>query len=440
VLDYGCGRGTDVVYLRARGVKAQGWDPYFRTKQQPRSAEVVNLGYVLNVIENRDERSATLRGAYDFARQVLIVSVRVDKFDGLSFGDGVVTSASTFQKWFTQEEFVSYVESALKVAPAVAAPGIVYVFKDDAAKDRYLAGRAFAHRLEFRADLFDAFRRSARARRFVVQATTLGRMPLPEESSAYEKLIGEFGPRQRLERLTLRCIDPNAFNGSREERRADIMTYLAMLQLEGLRLPPYGMLPDAVKADIRTFWDSSGSAVSEARELLFSIGRPESVRGSGETAGVGKLLADDLYVHRSAVDALPVRLRILVFAATRIVGDVGWDVAKIRLDGKVISFLEYPDFDTVAHPALRRAVRVYLPRSDFAVRDYADTGNPPILHRKELLLRPDYPLYKQFKALSLEEDRLGLLGRPDIGSMLNWDELLKNERLAIVGHRVLFDH
>src|SRR5262245_19610524 len=47
VLDYGCGRGGDLQYLRSRRVRAMGWDPYFRPNGKLEPADVVNLSYVL---------------------------------------------------------------------------------------------------------------------------------------------------------------------------------------------------------------------------------------------------------------------------------------------------------------------------------------------------------------------------------------------------------
>jgi DNA phosphorothioation-associated putative methyltransferase len=47
VFDYGCGRGDDIRYLTAAGFTADGWDPVRRPLGQRRSADVVNLGYVL---------------------------------------------------------------------------------------------------------------------------------------------------------------------------------------------------------------------------------------------------------------------------------------------------------------------------------------------------------------------------------------------------------
>src|ERR1700744_3469035 len=58
--DYGCGRGEDVNLLVNDGVPATGWDPAFRPDAQLSEADAVNLGYVINVIEKPDERSATI--------------------------------------------------------------------------------------------------------------------------------------------------------------------------------------------------------------------------------------------------------------------------------------------------------------------------------------------------------------------------------------------
>ena len=59
--DYGCGRGEDVDLLTAEGVACGGWDPAYRPDAPQQEADVVNLGYVINVIEDPAERAATLR-------------------------------------------------------------------------------------------------------------------------------------------------------------------------------------------------------------------------------------------------------------------------------------------------------------------------------------------------------------------------------------------
>jgi hypothetical protein len=54
--DYGCGQGSDVRGLTSLGHRAEGWDPVHRSEIAKREADVVNLGYVLNVIEDPAER------------------------------------------------------------------------------------------------------------------------------------------------------------------------------------------------------------------------------------------------------------------------------------------------------------------------------------------------------------------------------------------------
>jgi DNA phosphorothioation-associated putative methyltransferase len=275
------------------------------------------------------------------------------------------------------------------------------------------------------------------ARRYVALAARLGRLPLSGEFRGYAGLLERFGPVRRLERLVLRAIDGAVYEGSRTERRTDILTYLAMLKLEGLRPPPFHALPAGIQADMRALWGSYADAVKETDRILFNIGDPMAVRGAAAGARVGKRLPDDIYVHRSATDELPALLRLIVFAATRIVGEVPHDVVKISLHGRSVSFLRYPAFDEEAHPALARSVRVYLPRATYGMREYDPSRNPPILHRKDALVPADHPRYQLFRRLTQQEEALGLLDIADIGYRSNWERLLAQRSLAIEGHQVI---
>lgn len=439
VFDCGCGYGEDLRYLRSRGIAAVGWDPYHRPEEQIEPADVVNLGYVLNVIEDHlAEREHTLCRAYELARQVLVVAVRVDRTleRGTEYGDGQVTSVWTFQKIYSQSEFRHYVESTIGRRTHVAALGVVYVFKEEGPEARYLASRAFTRRLEYRTDLLHQFSGSPIARRYVRLATELGRIPLPEEFEEYPKLLESFGSPQRLERLTLRHIDQSAFEGSRAQRREDILTYLAMLRLQGLRPPPLGALPGSIRTDIRAIWPTYAAAHVDAEAFLFSMGRPEAVRAACASSPFGKLVATDLYFHRSVEDDLPPLLRLLAFAAREIVGDVAYDIIKISGDGQAVSFLAYPHFDQDPHPALSHSVRVYLPRASYEIRDYSGYENPPILHRKDALVGPSYPHFEKFRRLTEAEQSLGLLSMPEIGRRTTWQNLLAARRVAIEHHMI----
>lgn len=438
VFDYGCGRGSDLLFLRSRQIKAEGWDPYYRSSGKVIPADVVNLGYVLNVIEDPSERDHALRRAYDLARRLLIVAVRIDQTldDAEEFGDGFCTERGTFQKLYTQTEFRDYLQSTLGIPPLFAVPGIAYLFKDEELKSWYLANRAFTKRLEYRPDLIAEFGKSRLAARYVESASRLGRPPLPEEFPGYGRLLERFGPPKRLERLLLRRIDRAAYEGSRAERRADILTYVAMLRLEGLRLPPFHVLPASIQADVKAFWGSYATAASDGERFLFSMGNPDAVRQAASEAKVGKLLPEDLYVHRSAVDELPTLLRLILFAATRVVGEVEYDVVKISLHGRSVSFLRYPNFHDDPHPALLRSVRVYLPRATYSVREYDESANPPILHRKDAIVHAHYAQYEIFRRLTTREEELGLLGEANIGYRQEWEALLQQRGIVIRGHDI----
>ena len=52
LFDYGCGLGSDVRELQAHGLKANGWDPVHAPESPKLDADIVNLGFVINVIES----------------------------------------------------------------------------------------------------------------------------------------------------------------------------------------------------------------------------------------------------------------------------------------------------------------------------------------------------------------------------------------------------
>ncbi|GHF98419.1 hypothetical protein GCM10017567_11410 [Amycolatopsis bullii] len=145
VFDYGCGRGTDLHHLAELSITANGWDPAHRSGSPHIPAQVVNLGFVLNVIEDPGERVATLRDAWNLAQELLIVSARVtwdaDGLRGRPAGDGVLTNTGTFQKFFTQHELRDLIQTTLEAPTLPAAPGILYVFRNPSRAQGLLAER-----------------------------------------------------------------------------------------------------------------------------------------------------------------------------------------------------------------------------------------------------------------------------------------------------------
>ena len=148
--DYGCGRGDDLLRLHKMGIPVSGWDPAFFPDEERSAADIVNLGYVVNVIEDPAERVVVLAAAWELARKMLIVSARLDweaTDAAVDFqGDGIVTGKRTFQKFFTQEELRQWIEQALDRRPIAAAPGIFYVFRDEADVQSFAVNRVSRQR------------------------------------------------------------------------------------------------------------------------------------------------------------------------------------------------------------------------------------------------------------------------------------------------------
>jgi DNA phosphorothioation-associated putative methyltransferase len=436
--DFGCGLGEDVTLLKDAGITAEGWDPYHHPDIQARSAQCVNLGYVLNVIEDQEERENTLRTAFDLAEKVLVVSVRVDQSlnGGIDFSDGLVTNSGSFQRIYTQREFREYVELVLGRKPYMAGLGIAYVFKDEAAETAHLAQLSITSVKRERLDLFARFAADAEGQQILELTRTLGRLPLLSEFEHYPALQLRFGSRARIERLVKTLLSPQSLEQTKDLKKNDILTYFAMLFLRGVRPPRIRLLPPETQADIKLLWPSYRSAMEEGREFLFRLAKPDLIRDACLAAPVGKRLPSDFYLHRSAEDTLPALLRVLLFAARQVVGEVDYNVVKISMDGRKVSFLNYRDFDENAHPELLHSVRVHLPTASYAIRDYSSSENPPVLHRKETFVDVLHPEYGTFADLTRREEELGLLSHSDIGFRQAWQNLLAAQRLTIIGHTI----
>jgi len=436
--DYGCGFGEDIQLLRDSGIQAEGWDPHYRSETPLSTADCVNLGYVLNVIEDVREREQTLQAAFDLARRVLVVSVRVDQSlnSGTEFSDGLVTNSGSFQKIYTQAEFRQYLQTILGRKPYMASLGIAYVFKDESVESAHLARLSITPLKRERADLFAQFAADPDGQELVETTRKLGRSPLPSEFDRYPALLERFGSRSRIDRLVLGLLNPQTLAEARDAKRNDILTYFAMLQLRGVRPPPIRLLPPETQADIKLLWPSYKSAIEEGQQFLFKLGKPELIRESCLSTPVGKRLPADFYLHRSAEESLPALLRVLIFAARQIVGEVDYNILKFAMDGRKLSFLKYRDFDEEAHPELLHSVRVFLPSASYVIRDYSSSENPPILHRKESFVDPLYEHYTTFVELTRQEESRGLLSRPDIGFKAEWLRLLAETHLHIVGHQL----
>jgi len=436
VLDWAPANNRNIRLLEKRGIRAKALDPEKKTRAKKTKSDVVHLGYVINAIQDPHERMKTLVQAFEAAGHVLIVSVHIDVVPGdfEEYEDEAPVKKKSFVMRYTQSEFQQFIETVLGRRAQVATLGVAYVFADAESEARFIATKAFSRRLEYRPDLLQTFSRDEIARKYVSQAKKLGRMPSRSEFKKYDKLIETYGTRANVQRLCLKKLDKNAFEGTQDERGQDILMFFGMMRFEALEPPPLKFLAPSIQKDLKSIWKSHKKAVSESDTHLFGMGNPDTVYANCKRAGVGVVSARSLKVHASAEDELPALLRIIIHAAKKIVGTIDYDIVQISTDGRSVSFLTHDGFDDVAHPVLKRKVEVFLPRPDYSIREYALSHNPPVLHRKERFVAESYPHYAEFSALSEKEQKLGLFSFPDINRRDMWETVLKSRGYTLKGH------
>jgi DNA phosphorothioation-associated putative methyltransferase len=439
VMDYGCGRGDDVRTLRGLGYDVTGWDPVHQPEGKRRKSDVVNLGYVVNVIEDRAERVETLKAAWKLTKRVLVVAARVDLHQQAEHteehGDGLISSRQTFQKFYAQHELRDWIDNELDVLSVAAGPGIFFVFRAEQDRQRY-SSALFRRRLSapigrVSDKLFDEHREMLGP--LIGFFESRGRLPHPEELENSPKVVDTFGSIPRAFRVVRNATGEMPWNEIEDQRTDDLLVYLALQRFR--KRPKLSGFPLELRHDIKAFCGNYTAACAEADHLLFSAGKSDLVSASTKTTDFGKLTPEALYFHDDALDRLPPILRALEGCARIFIGEVeGANLIKIDRQRPKISYLSYPDFDEVAHPTLAFSVVIWLDTMVAKFYDFSRRSNPPILHRKETFVPADYPDRERFAKLTRQEEKRGLLDRDTIGTLRGWEKLLDEEGFKVGGH------
>lgn len=444
LFDYGCGRGDDLRHLALLGHDASGWDPVHRPDHDRHSAPVVNIGYVVNVIENPSERQEALRRAWALAEHILVVSARLTLEakalrETTDYEDGYLTSRGTFQKFFEQQELRQWIDGTLQVSAVPAAPGVFYVFRDEQARTQFLASRyrrrLAAPRLTKSAELF------ARHETLLVPLMDFvgerGRLPHDDELANAGELADVFGSLPKAFRVVLYATDEADWDAIREERRRDLLIYLALSQFEGR--PPFGKLPLSLQRDVKAFFGNYKRVCADADALLYSLGQPGIIEQACQEAELGKLTPTALYVHQSALPTLSPVLRLYEGCARGYLGRIdGANIIKMHRGEPKVSYLSYPGFEIEPHPPLAESLTVHLQTFRVKTRNFRGGGNRPILHRKELFVASDHPLHSKFSRLTRIEESKGLFEDTSrIGMEEGWSKTLADKGVYLKGHRLL---
>jgi len=513
IFDFGCGRGGDVKRLEQLGFSAKGWDPNHNADAEKISSDVVNLGFVINVIEKPAERLEALKSAWGLAQKVLVVAARPTwesrGLKGKPFGDGILTAMNSFQKFYEQDELRVFIESTLKRPAMAAAPGIFYVFRDDAHAQKVLAQRARASLAgaPIRAsDLFYELHRAqlVKLEEFVTRERRLpqpGELPAELESSlandlgsvraSFALIRRATGPskwtdvdlgrpntaekrfeqnrellnplmefielRGRLPRegeldnleainetfksvrsafsLIRKITGSERWTKFEEQARRNFLVYLALAAFGGR--PKFGELPEDLQYDVRELFGNYTNASKEADQLLFAVGNTATVDIAARASTVGKLTQEALYVHVDSLHYLPPILRVYEGCGRALSGTVDEaTIIKMHREKPQVSYLCYPTFDEDAHPALSTVVISRLQQQILTFRDFRESENPPILHRKETFVHLGYKQRSKFQYLTSQEEDIGLLSSNKIGTREGWNLHLAEAGVSIVNHKI----
>ena len=441
IFDYGCGIGGDVKRLKSAGYTCEGWDPYYFPDVARQPADIVNLSYIINVIEDPEERDRALIQAWELTGQVLIIAAQIlvnDLRGVLAYGDGILTKRNTFQKYYQQVELKEYIDRVLTVDAIPIGLGIFLVFRDESQAESFRAARLYTRmttpRVRVESKRFEDYQvQLAPLMEFVSQR---GRIPIKGELAAEAELVQEFGSIKRAFQIVLTATDEVEWDAIAYQRSLDLQVYLALAHFgKGRSLKNLSL---TIRADIKAFFGSYDEACEVADRLLFKIGEPGVIKQACHQSKIGKLLPAALYVHISALNEIDPKLRLYEGCASRNIGGTeDANIIKFHKDKPCISYLYYPDFESIAHPPLQWAMLIDLRDLSLRFRDYSHQENSPILHRKETFLSQNHPLYSKFAKFTKSEEKAGLFSETKtIGNQQGWEQRLRDCGVQIKNHRV----
>jgi len=458
VFDYGCGKGDDIRNLTANAIPVSGWDPHYAADQPKQAADIVNLGFVINIIENYQERLDALLGAYHLTQQVLVVSAMLlnqNAYKGQTFNDGVITQRNTFQKYFTQTELKEFLSDTLDSEAIPVAPGIFFIFKDTDAEQRFLLNRQRSHRnvlrLSQRSSNPAVPKLSRNEKKYLgvkhlldplwQQTLELGRLPEKTEIADLIDLTQNFGSINKALHFMLAQFDEDLLEQGRQHRIDDLLTYFALQTFSKRRA--YKHLETALQKDIKAFFGDYKNAMATAQAVLFQIGKAELIATACQQAseqGLGYLDEEQaLYLHSQVVEQLPTVLRIYIGCATILYGDIEQtDLIKIHSQSGKLSLMRYDDFQNLPLPRLLERVKVNLRQQTFDLYQYGEEFEPTYLYLKSRYINEEFPNYAEQLSFDEHLQALDLFDPSGYGPSPDaFRETLAKARWAIDGFNLL---
>ncbi|MCG9684862.1 DNA phosphorothioation-associated putative methyltransferase [Vibrio sp. Isolate23] len=426
IFDYGCGRGDDLRELEAHGLDVLGWDPVFSPDNDKVNSDIVNLGFVLNVIEDQDERLEALLSAWELANKILVVSVMLANDSYIAqfqpYKDGVITTRNTFQKYYAQSEFKGYLERSLQEDAIAVAPGIFYIFKDKLEEQRYLQSKYQRHHTWHQLTSPQPIESKDKAKLVISQNSTLfddfwnvclelGRVPANDEFNRSEEVRSLIGSHKKVFGLLQEMFDTKEFEKAEKRRKEDLLLYFTMGLFE--KRKPYTQHPESLKRDIKALFDDYKTALNLAAELLFAIADTNLINTQCEKAHQqlpASLLNEghSIILHRDYIDDLPLLLRVYVGAGLQMYGELDEeiDLVKVHITSGKLTLTAYDNFEHSV-PFLVERIKIKMAEQDIDFFDYVNEKRRPPLLNKHLYMPPEHENYK--KQLSFDKRLATLL-------------------------------
>ncbi|MCK8123738.1 DNA phosphorothioation-associated putative methyltransferase [Pseudoalteromonas sp. 2CM39R] len=422
VFDYGCGRGDDLRELEAHGLDALGWDPNYRPDADKVNSDIVNIGFVINVIEDRDERIEALIGAWELTDKLLVVSAMLGNESLISqfqpYKDGIITSRNTFQKYYTQAELKAFIEMSVDENAIAVSPGIYYIFKDKKLEQQFLQNR---HKRTYKWQHLTApepvnedqarilfTQHHSLFESFWLTCLTLGRCPANDEFDKSDKLKEVIGSNKKALQLALKWFDKEELKTAETMRKEDLLLYFALAMFE--KRKPYTQQPEDLKRDIKAFFDTYKIAQTQATELLFQISDSELIQElcieANKLLPASKIDFENdephaLTFHKDFIDLLPLVLRIYVGAALQMYGELDdIQLIKIHMHSGKVTLLGYEGFYDSPLPQLKERVKIKMAEQDVDFFDYVIKEKRPLLLNKIDYIDDTFDDYKKQKAFN----------------------------------------
>ena len=457
IFDYGCGRGDDLRELEAHGLDAMGWDPNFQPDNEKVNSDIVNLGFVLNVIEDQDERLDALLSAWELTHKFIIVSVMLANDNYITqftpYKDGVITSRNTFQKYYAQSEIKNYIERSIQEEAIPVSPGVFYIFKDKLEEQEYLQRKYKRHHQWKQLTSPQPFESKDKAKLLITKnqalfeqfwtvCLELGRIPSNDEFTHSNTVRELIGSHKKIFSLLEEMFDTEEFKKAEKNRKEDLLLYFAMSLFE--KRKPYTQQPEALKRDIKALFGDYNTAQGLATELLFAIsdtGLIETQCDKAHASLSASLLnhGHSLILHKTYINDLPILLRTYIGAALQMYGELGEeiDLVKVHITSGKVTLTNYDDFNNSV-PFLVERIKINMADQDIDFFDYVEEKRRPPLLNKHLYMSKDAENYE--KQLSLDK-RLAKLMQYDyqketILHRFLFEETLIQANKKITGYRL----